>query len=200
MFSTSHHLQRQQGVVLIISIILLVVMTLLGLYLSQTGILEMRMSENAASRSIAFQLAETSRSLVETAVNPGKDPTKGLAYRISQHSGVLDCRNEGAGYYAAASASATGCSHFDLKKMNWDDTDSQVLKVDTSYKTEHPRYAIEYLGTDCIAQYLLGTEMGGTGEEVFVFRIITRGTEDTGGVVTIQSIYTVRKGTCSRQG
>jgi type IV pilus assembly protein PilX len=193
MFSAPHHLQRQQGAVLIISIVLLVVMTLLGLYLSQSGILEMRMSENAASRSIAFQRAETARSQVEQAVNPSTDPTKGLAHLISQNSGVLDCQKEGAGYYAAAAANATGCSPLDLQKMSWDDTDSKALGGNT-------RYAIEYLGTDCIAQELLGTEMGGTGEEVFIFRITARGAEDAGGVVTIQSIYTVRKGTCSRQG
>ncbi len=193
MFSEAHHLQRQQGAVLIVSIILLVVMTLLGLYLSQTGILEMRMSENAASRSIAFQRAETARSQVEKAVNPTKDPSTGLAYLLSRNSGVLDCQKEGAGYYAAISANATGCSRLDLKKMNWDNTDSQALSGNT-------RYAVEYLGTDCIAQELLGNEMGGAGEEVYVFRIITRGTEDAGGAVTIQSIYTVRKGTCSRQG
>ncbi len=193
MFSAPHHLQRQQGAVLIVSIVLLVVMTLLGLYLSQSGMLEMRMSENAAARSIAFQLAETARSQVEEAVNPSQDPTKGLAHLISRNSGVLNCRQEGAGYYATASANATDCSPLDLHKMNWNNSDSKMLGGNT-------RYAVEYLGTECIAQDLLGSEVGGTGEEVFVFRIVARGAEDSGGVVTIQSIYTVRKGVCAKQG
>ena len=173
--------QRQRGAVLIISIILLVVLTMLGLYLSQTGILELRMADNAASRSIAFQHAETARTKAESVMNA-------LADRMSKKSGVLDCQTEGKGYYAAASANANGCPSLDLTKMKWDATDSLTVDGNT-------RYAVEYLGINKVPKFYFEKELGTSGNtiEVYVFRIISHGIDTAGGEVLLQSIYTARK-------
>ena len=177
-------MQRQRGAVLIISIILLVVMTLLGLYLSQTGILEMRMSENAASRSIAFQHAETARNTAEKVMNS-------VADRMSQKSGVLDCQAEGIGFYAATTTGTNGCKALDRNSMKWDATDSIQAGKNTNM-----RYAIEYLGTEKIPKSYFEKEISTQGNnliEVYVFRILSQGEDTAGGKTLLQSIYTARK-------
>ncbi len=175
--------QRQRGAVLIISIILLVILTLLGLYLSQTGILELRMADNAASRSIAFQNAETARNTAEKIMNA-------LADRMSQNSGVLDCQTEGIGFYAATTTGTNGCQTLNRLGMKWDATDSIQAGNNTNM-----RYAIEYLGTEKIPKSYFEKEIGTRGNliEVYVFRILSQGKDAAGGRTLLQSIYTARK-------
>jgi len=176
----AHGKERQKGAALIISILLLVVLTLIGLYLSQSGMLELRMADNAASRSIAFQRAEAARTYAENLINSQAD-------QMSAAGGSFECTT---GYYASSNAPNTsGCSQLDLSQMKWDTTDSIAIDQDQ-------RYVIEYLGTDEVREPYLGVEVGNNTSqtmEVYVFRIVTRGSESAGGTVTLQSIFTARK-------
>ncbi|MGD8589131.1 MAG: PilX N-terminal domain-containing pilus assembly protein, partial [Chromatiales bacterium] len=54
----THGLQLQQGSVLIVSLILLLVMTLLGLSAMQSSLMEETMAGNVKDRNLAFQAAE----------------------------------------------------------------------------------------------------------------------------------------------
>jgi len=51
-------MQRQQGVVLVVALILLVVLTLLGISAMDTTVLEHRLAKNHEERTLAFQTAE----------------------------------------------------------------------------------------------------------------------------------------------
>ncbi|HEC59907.1 MAG TPA: hypothetical protein ENI24_10115, partial [Methylophaga sp.] len=53
-----HHLVKQQGVVLVISLIMLLIMTILAISSMSTTILEEKMSGNFKDRNMAFQAAE----------------------------------------------------------------------------------------------------------------------------------------------
>jgi hypothetical protein len=52
-------IQKQQGVALVVALILLIVLTLLGLSAMDTTMLEMKLARNSQERAYAFQMAET---------------------------------------------------------------------------------------------------------------------------------------------
>lgn len=173
---------RQRGAVLIISIVLLIVLSLIGLYLFNSSLLEMRMADNAGSSNVAFQRAEAARAYAEGLMN-------GLADNMSKGTITYGCTTKG--YYARASLGINGCSALNPASMKWDATDSFAVPGNTNQ-----RYALEYLGIDTVREIYLGLETGGNTSQtmkVYVFRILARGTEAAGGNTVLQSIFTARK-------
>jgi len=73
-------IRRQQGVVLIVALVLLLVLTVLGLAASQTTSLEERMAGNARNHDLAFQAAEAALTAGVTCVKPAR-----LRVRCCQH-------------------------------------------------------------------------------------------------------------------
>ncbi|MFT6914132.1 MAG: type IV pilus assembly protein PilX [Motiliproteus sp.] len=69
----SHAKQKQQGIALIISMIVLLVITLLGLGSVRDASMEEKMAGNIKSRTVAFQAAESALREAEHAI-PGMDP------------------------------------------------------------------------------------------------------------------------------
>ncbi len=72
----------QQGAVLVISLIILVILTILGISAMQTTSLEERMAGNMRDRNIAFQAAEATlregENYLQSVVLPHFDGTNGL--------------------------------------------------------------------------------------------------------------------------
>jgi type IV pilus assembly protein PilX len=72
MFIKSSSLQRQSGVVMVISLIMLMLLTLIGITATQVTSLEEKMAGNSRDQNIAFQAAEAvlrdGENLIETAV------------------------------------------------------------------------------------------------------------------------------------
>jgi Tfp pilus assembly protein PilX len=64
-----HRIQRHQGSALIVSMILLLALTMLGLSGTQTSTLELRMASNMADRAKAFQAAEHALQYAQDYVN-----------------------------------------------------------------------------------------------------------------------------------
>ena len=64
----SHRFRAQQGAILVISLILLLVMTVLGLAAMQVSRMEERMAGNQRDRNIAFQGAEAGLRDAETRI------------------------------------------------------------------------------------------------------------------------------------
>ncbi len=172
-------LNRQNGAVLIVSIVLLIVLSLIGLYLFNSSLLEMRMAGNTASSTVAFQRAEAARAYAENQMNTQANTlSQGTAYSCNT------------GYYARPGLNINGCTAINLANMKWDATDS--LSVPNK---SNQRYAVEYLGTDTVKKAYLGIETGNNTSQtmqVYVFRILSHGTQGNGKKV-LQSIYTVRK-------
>jgi type IV pilus assembly protein PilX len=70
---TSHE-RRQRGTVLVISLIVLLVMTLIGITSMQTTVLEERMAGNLRDRNLSFQAAEAGLQLALTYIEDQQSP------------------------------------------------------------------------------------------------------------------------------
>ncbi len=68
---------RQQGVALVISLILLTILTVLGVYAASTGALQLRMVGNMQESFDSFQAAEAGIAAVLSLVRTGPDPFTG---------------------------------------------------------------------------------------------------------------------------
>lgn len=181
--------RSQQGAVLFISLIFLLVMTFLALRVYQSSTQQLQMADNSGSKSLAFQAAESARSYAESLMND-------KANSLSQGT---DYSCETSGYYASAEVISElgilGCSEINLSSMKWDNTDSFVVP-----DVSDQRYAIEFMGADEVLEPYAGVQIGvgtGTGSsemiDVYVFRILTQGRENAGGNVVLQSIFIARK-------
>jgi type IV pilus assembly protein PilX len=67
---------RQRGAALVVSLLLLLVMTLLGLGASQSTFLQERMAGNQRDEEIALQAAEAALRGAEKRLSPDRDPLK----------------------------------------------------------------------------------------------------------------------------
>jgi Tfp pilus assembly protein PilX len=178
-------IRKQQGAVLFISLIFLLVMTFLGLRVYRSSVLQLQMADNIGSKTVAFQHAETARSYAEGLINNKAN--------VMSTGTDFNCNTNG--YYARAGLAIIGCSTINPDSMVWDNTDSFSVPGSTDQ-----RYAIEYLGVDEVLEPNAGVQVGvgvGSGAsemiDVFVFRIIAKGGESAGGDSVLQSIFTARK-------
>jgi type IV pilus assembly protein PilX len=121
--------QAQQGVALVVALILLVIMTLLGLGAMRSVTLEEKMSANTFDRSLSFQAAESSLRETEALLNAPTPPTPAAG------SG---CTN---GFCGAPAVGAT---------PRWTDTAfagwQTAAPVTSGSITITPEYFVEYLG------------------------------------------------------
>ena len=68
------NLHTQAGVVLVISLIILLLLTIIGLSATQTTALEEKMAGNLRDKSLAFQAAESALRVAELRLNPPPPP------------------------------------------------------------------------------------------------------------------------------
>ena len=182
MKSYHHNLKRnQQGAALLVSMMFLLVLTLLGIHVFRSSIMQLQMADNAGSRMIAFQQAETARAYAESILNAkADDMSTGTAF---------SCATDG--FFSRATPAIAGCSALDADSMEWDDDDSFTVPGATDQ-----RYVIEYLGIDQVLEPNAGVEVG-MGEsdmiDVYVFQILAKGEEAAGGSSVLQSIFIARK-------
>jgi len=121
--------QRQRGVALVVSLILLLVATIVGLAASRGTLLQERMSANSFDRSLAFQRAESGLRAAEAAITTNW---------VITALGGEDC-------------SATGCASvpsnaFTGTNSTWTDVGS-TYDVNDSITPGIPQYYIQYMGT-----------------------------------------------------
>jgi len=76
----NHPIHRQSGAALIVSLILLLVMTLLGVSAMQTNVLEEKMAGNFRDRDLAFQAAEAALRDGETDISLPGGRISGLSH------------------------------------------------------------------------------------------------------------------------
>ena len=173
---------------LFISMVFMLVMTFMGLYVMRTGIQQLQMADNAGSKTIAFQRAESARAYAEDLINAKAD-------LMSTGTAGSDFECSTSGYFARSALEIVGCSVLSPGSLAWDDSDSFSIP-----NSAGQRYAIEYQGIDEVLEPNAGVEVGvgvGTGVsdliDVYVFRIVARGEESAGGETVLQSIFIARK-------
>jgi type IV pilus assembly protein PilX len=154
--------QKQQGVALVISLIILVSLTMLGLTSIQRTTTDLAMAGNQRETGLMFQAAEVGLSSAETF--------------IGNSSTNADFNNAGLGLITVPESDPAynGPDYF---RPNWG-TSSQLAST-TLDAWEQPRYMIEYLG-DRSQNPLAGVNIGGygtlqSGEVVSIYRSTARG-------------------------
>lgn len=124
--------RRQKGVALIVSLILLVLATLIGLAGVRTTNLQERMSANMYDRSLAFQRAESALRAAEAAITANGN--------INDLQGV-DCRP-----VAGVPCPVIPENTFTGTSANWVVVDS-AHDVNSSRTPGTPQYFIQFMGT-----------------------------------------------------
>lgn len=183
--------RKQQGAVLIVSLMILVIMTLIGITAMQTTTLEEMMAGNTRDRELAFQSAEV-------ALREGEALVEELA-NISNFSdgttdaGLYGLDNAEPDFFAATSWTTANSRAYGSLSVNGV-TNEPVYGVAST-----PRYIIRYITMIETEQRTLNVGRGsGRGytssntaiDDVYKFRITARGTGGSDQAqVLLQSYY-----------
>jgi len=167
---------KQSGAALVVSLLILLVMTLIGVSSMQTSTMEEKMASNTREHQQAFEAAEAALRAAETHIEDDVTVTAGF--------------------------DTTGTDgHYDnsvqelWRTLSWNDTDSLA---ESSYTSTYgsapaPRYIIEHYGsaTTSIDRFNLGGYgTGAGGGDIELFRITARGTgANNQSPVLLQTYY-----------
>ena len=168
--STKRMLQigRQHGAALIMSLVILVILTLLGIASMNTANLQLLMTGNAQYQTVALSRAEQVIREAEAVVD--KIVAGGAAPAITD------------GYH---NITAGNDPEVDLTAFSWPDN-----KTGTSAEA-NSKYIIEYSGAKSLPpttfKFINGQPIA--GDNVYVFRITARTLATRGAVRLVQSIY-----------
>jgi len=171
----------QSGSALIISLIILVAMTLIGITAMRTTVLEEKMAGNMRNKEIAFQAAEATLRAAERYIQNNVIST--VAFDTDGSDGLYN--------------------HDDVRiweNISWTDADSlENSDFNSSYNVATPpRFVIQHLSTtgdsDKVVLDNIGEGTGGGNVETFLITARGTGTTDN-AVVYIQSTWGIRLGT-----
>jgi len=162
--------QKQQGVALVISLIILVSLTMLGLTSIQRTTTDLAMAGNQREITLMFQAAEVGLVSAENHI------------AVSNSNVDFDDEAEGLFTVRASDPAYTGPNYYDNNKwINETQTAQNIARTaDTTLDAiEQPRYMVEYLG-DRLQNALAAVNIGGygtqqTGEIVSIYRSTARG-------------------------
>jgi len=160
--------QKQQGVTLIMSLVILITLTMLGLSSIQRTTSELAMAGNQRESSLMFQAAEVGLKSAETFI------------RTSTTN--ADFTNASLGLYSVNAADTTFSGPQYLNDPAWA-TNSTVLTTSLDV-SEQPRYMVEYLGNR-YQNVAAIVNIGGygnqqTGDIVSIYRSTSRGVGQSG--------------------
>lgn len=124
-----YKINKQRGSILIVSLMILVVLTMIGVSSMSSSSLQERMAGNFRDRQIAFQAAETALAYAED-----------FARNSVNSASIFNDTN---GYYSTYNG-PTNLTAFDATW--WTTTKSQVLPTTIDQVRTQPRYIIEYRG------------------------------------------------------
>jgi type IV pilus assembly protein PilX len=167
----SHQPANQRGMVLIISLIMLMVLTMIGLSSARISGLEVIMGANTENSVESLMVAEDSalsgefRITAEFAGPPtfdlSADPDDGL---------YLD-------------------DNIVIETMDWS---SLASEIETRAGQPDREYIIEYIGPRTLPGSSLAIGTGATGNIRYLYRVSGRGVSDRGSARVVQTIYALR--------
>ena len=165
------HLQK--GAALVISLILLIIMTLIGLAGIRGITQQERMANHSFDRNLAFQSTEAALREIELLVEANK-PTPAAGAACSVVDGLMSC--------GAPANNATPLWN-DALSTRW----TNATAVGSGALSVTPQYFVEFLGSNFECQPGIGTG----SESCKRYRITARSNDGTGSrsYVMLQSIY-----------
>lgn len=171
---------RQTGVALILSLVILLILTILGLSEVESTSLQQRMSLNARDNDLAFQAAESAIREGETFLSTN---TSLLIFQNTNTNGRYDVPDNG----------PVDLSTFDWKVAGNDSRGYETVSTNIAGVAAQPEYIIEWVKTVVSQQDTLNlANIGqGTGSgRTQVFRITAYGTGGTSSAhVMLQTTY-----------
>lgn len=165
-FSRLSTSKQQNGAVLAVSLVILLLVTIIGVTATQVTGLEEKMSANMRDRNMAFQAAEAALRAGETFLTQATLP----AFTAAGTNGL----------YTQGSTSAPG------PNANWNNFNTVAYNYDANLLATAPRYFI---------QRLPNVESGasldaGTYDQNELYRVTAKGVGGTSSaVVVLQSVY-----------
>jgi type IV pilus assembly protein PilX len=138
----ARHPHPQQGVALVVALILLVVMTLLGLSAMRSVTLEEKMAANTFDRSVSFQAAESVLREAESKLTGPTPPVRVSPSPTAAADPALTLNDCAGGLCVAHAPGATKPRWFDDTFTQWQ-AGTSVVSGSITVPTD---YFIEYLG------------------------------------------------------
>ena len=183
--------QRQQGVVIIMALVILLILSILGISSMSSSTMQERMAANTRDRHVAFQAAEAALRAAEREIEAGLNPPSGTtpstanAFSDNCTNGLCNC-------YKAT----TSCLTNSAATNYWDDATVNAWNISTRHRTyvitlaevaADPIYIIEFI------TYLQGsggtTTAGGPGDPE-MYRVTALGFgQSMNSRVMLQSTY-----------
>ena len=166
---------RQRGAALIVSLVILLAMTLIGVSSMDSAVLELKMAGTMQQQIVALNRAEATLMEAESIIDT-----------ITGDTAVHNFETTDDGFYPAVNS-------LDLEQVNWDGVDTEVY--DDTYSDngvdDDDQYIIEYLGIKPIPGETVKMDPNGgiTGGAVHTFRNTTRSASGRDVVRIVQSIY-----------
>lgn len=165
--------RKQSGVALIMSLILLVLMTLLGLAAIRGVTQQERMAANSQSRNVSFQAAEKTLRDIEAAIEAASPRITQTAGTCATVSALMVC-----GPPAASDTPRWRDASFN-SWANWNTIGTGALAIT-------PQYFVEYLGNS----YSCNPADAGAINNCYRYRITARAGGSGGrAMVMLQSVY-----------
>lgn len=170
-FINTHGMQKQNGAALVVSMIILVAMTMIGITSMKSSSTEMTMAGNLRESAITFQAAEAGLSAAEAVLLTGIDPPN-----------MLDDIDIDPNY---------------LSNATWKSASANEIKTTLANITNNPRYITKFLGEWDPDRNVSDLDPGysGYGEtstaiKIAYFRATSRGFGQTGNTFrTVQSFF-----------
>lgn len=163
--------QRQQGVVLVLALIILLVLTLIGLSAMSTSTLEQKMSGNERQQLLALHSAEQAARSAETGIAAINWATLNKNFADNKP-----------GYYSATNPAPANV--FDT--ANWTDKNSITAPAPKGLESTPPQYIVEEVQRDTP---LMAQEYGEHPIITQVVRITARGTGGDGTANALVETY-----------
>ena len=163
------HLEKQQGAVLIVSLLLLLVTTMLGITSMSTAVMEEKMVSNDRQKQLAFQAAESGLRFAETWLTAN---ITGITSFINTFNAVT---NPSELYWDIQPDNdiVEKPVNFDIYNPGLWTNGNSAQTTQTLYGSQpSPRYIIEFMGRD--SQPEVNEEDSSAGR--FAFRITSMGT------------------------
>ncbi|MAA65184.1 MAG: hypothetical protein CL581_10470 [Alteromonadaceae bacterium] len=171
--------QSQSGAVLLVSLVMLLLLTIIGMSAVNMTTLDTRISANSRDRNMAFDAAETALNVASHNISPGND---------------LPNTTSTAGFMASALSS----SWWKTADSTWWATNSNQI-TDFNGRTNSTNgigYVIEQpisVSTNGAGQQVADLTMGGIKPETRFYRITSRGVGPGGSDVHLQTVYARKK-------
>ncbi|MCX2983205.1 hypothetical protein EYC98_20275 [Halieaceae bacterium IMCC14734] len=166
--------RREGGAALIISLIILLAMTLIGVSSMDSAIMELRMAGTMQQQVVAMNRAEATLLAAEDRINT-----------MIADGAVHNFEATNDGFYPAV-------NNLNLEQADWDNIDSEAGPISTANNVDDDdAYVIEYLGAKPIPGESIVEDNDGNiiGGAVHTFRNTTRSSSGRDVVRIVQSVY-----------